>query len=182
MNLVVLAGGLSPERDVSLSTGAMAANALLSRGHRPVLLDLFYGVTEPLPARVADVFLRAEKLPARPVPRVAPDLAAVRANRASGFSPAIGNGVIELGEDCDGSAVHGRTCADVNAALAGPLACGAGCRFDTRSCVPNECEEDARQCRGTVLQYCSQNVWKDVQDCADGGLVCDPQAMACAAK
>ena len=93
-----------------------------------------------------------------------------------------GNGVIELGEDCDGSAVHGRTCADVNAALAGPLACGAGCRFDTRSCVPNECEEDARQCRGTVLQYCSQNVWKDVQDCADGGLVCDPQAMACAAK
>ena len=96
MNLVVLAGGLSPERDVSLSTGAMAANALLSRGHRPVLLDLFYGVSEPLPARVADVFLRAEKLPARPVPRVAPDLAAVRANRASGFSPAIGNGVIEL--------------------------------------------------------------------------------------
>ena len=49
MNIVVLAGGLSPERDVSLSSGVMAANALIERGHRAVLLDLFYGM-DPLPA------------------------------------------------------------------------------------------------------------------------------------
>ena len=33
MNILVLAGGLSPERDVSLSSGALIANALMNRGH-----------------------------------------------------------------------------------------------------------------------------------------------------
>ncbi|MDO4571917.1 MAG: D-alanine--D-alanine ligase [Clostridia bacterium] len=95
MNIVVLAGGLSPERDVSLSSGVMAANALLSRGHRAVLVDLFFGLE--LPAGGAEeVFLRAAPLEPRPVPAAAPALDAVRAGRKSGFSPDIGNGVIEL--------------------------------------------------------------------------------------
>jgi D-alanine-D-alanine ligase len=44
MNIVVLAGGLSPERDVSLSSGSLIANALKSRGHRVLLLDAYEGI------------------------------------------------------------------------------------------------------------------------------------------
>lgn len=34
MKIVVLAGGLSPERNVSLSTGTMVTEALRALGHR----------------------------------------------------------------------------------------------------------------------------------------------------
>lgn len=33
MKIIVLAGGYSPERDVSLSSGSLIANALMERGH-----------------------------------------------------------------------------------------------------------------------------------------------------
>ena len=52
MNIVVLAGGLSPERDVSLSTGTMVTNALRKKGHNAILVDLFFGV-EQLPTPIA---------------------------------------------------------------------------------------------------------------------------------
>jgi len=44
MKIVVLAGGLSPERDVSLSSGSLIANALIETGHRVMLLDLYKGI------------------------------------------------------------------------------------------------------------------------------------------
>ncbi|MDR3120112.1 MAG: D-alanine--D-alanine ligase [Clostridiales bacterium] len=44
MNIVVLAGGLSPERDVSLSSGCLIANALIENGHRVLLADVYMGV------------------------------------------------------------------------------------------------------------------------------------------
>lgn len=44
MNIVVLAGGLSDERDVSLSSGSQIANALISKGHRVLLIDIYIGV------------------------------------------------------------------------------------------------------------------------------------------
>ena len=44
MKIVVIAGGLSPERDVSLSSGSMIANALIENGHSVCLLDLYEGV------------------------------------------------------------------------------------------------------------------------------------------
>lgn len=43
MKIVVLAGGLSPERDVSLSSGSLIANALIENGHDVLLLDLYLG-------------------------------------------------------------------------------------------------------------------------------------------
>lgn len=43
MNIVVLAGGLSTERDVSITSGSMVAKALRKRGHNVVLLDVFMG-------------------------------------------------------------------------------------------------------------------------------------------
>lgn len=43
MKVVVLAGGTSSERDVSLSTGTMIYRALKSKGHQAVLLDVYLG-------------------------------------------------------------------------------------------------------------------------------------------
>ena len=40
MKIVVLAGGLSPERNVSLSSGVMVAEALRGRGHKAALVDI----------------------------------------------------------------------------------------------------------------------------------------------
>ena len=46
MKIVVLAGGLSGERNVSLSSGTMVAQALRDRGHRVALADLFMGLED----------------------------------------------------------------------------------------------------------------------------------------
>ena len=43
MKIVVLAGGTSTERDVSLSSGNGVYNALKERGHEVVLIDLYLG-------------------------------------------------------------------------------------------------------------------------------------------
>lgn len=43
MNIVVLAGGISTERDVSLTSGRNIVNALRKRGENAILLDLFLG-------------------------------------------------------------------------------------------------------------------------------------------
>lgn len=95
MKIVVLAGGLSPERDVSLSSGVMATNALIERGHQAILVDLFMGV-ETLPDPVSSAFDSAVQVAPYAVPGVEPDLDAIRRSRKSGFSAEIGNGVFEL--------------------------------------------------------------------------------------
>ena len=43
MKIVVLAGGTSTERDVSLSTGRMIYQALKNKGHQVILLDVYLG-------------------------------------------------------------------------------------------------------------------------------------------
>ena len=43
MNIVVLCGGTSTEREVSLNSGSMVCDALRSIGHNAVLLDVFFG-------------------------------------------------------------------------------------------------------------------------------------------
>lgn len=108
MNIVVLAGGLSPERDVSLSTGTMVTNALRSKGHRAILVDLFFGV-EALPEPIESVFSVSGMLPPFSVPEQAPDLEAVRKMRNGGFSDQIGSGVLELCRAADLTflALHG---------------------------------------------------------------------------
>lgn len=45
MKIVVLAGGISTERDVSLSSGVMIYRALKKKGHQAVLLDVYLGYT-----------------------------------------------------------------------------------------------------------------------------------------
>ncbi len=56
MKIVVLAGGRSTERNVSLSSGAKVANALRSMGHNVALVDLFLGVDLQSDAEIAELF------------------------------------------------------------------------------------------------------------------------------
>ena len=46
MKVVVLAGGISPERDVSLASGALISNALAKKGYDVLLLDLYKGIED----------------------------------------------------------------------------------------------------------------------------------------
>lgn len=43
MNIVVLAGGISTERDVSIVSGTGVCKALRSKSHRAILLDVYFG-------------------------------------------------------------------------------------------------------------------------------------------
>lgn len=52
MKVVILAGGTSTERDVSLSTGVMIYKALINKGHQVVLLDVFFGYE----GEITDIF------------------------------------------------------------------------------------------------------------------------------
>ena len=95
MNIVVLAGGVSSERDVSLSSGTMVLEALRKLGHKAVLVDSFLGLPS-VPQNIADVFTGEKPHAAVRVSEEAPDIANVRAQRKdSGFGE-IGAHVIEV--------------------------------------------------------------------------------------
>lgn len=65
MKIVVLAGGTSTERAVSIVSGTMVCKALREKGHQAVLLDVFFGVNtipEPLFPEIYDVDQAAEEI------------------------------------------------------------------------------------------------------------------------
>ena len=80
MKIAVLCGGLSNERDVSISTGTGAARALREKGHQVVLMDLFLGYTQPFDDP-AEVFAANTLLGSAAIGDISPDLSAVRAMR-----------------------------------------------------------------------------------------------------
>ena len=96
MKIVVLAGGLSTERDVSLSTGSMVSRALRQKGHRVLLLDVFMGygkAGDPL----TDIFETVpDTIRVSGVPETAPDLEKIRAMREDTSDCQVGPNVIEL--------------------------------------------------------------------------------------
>ena len=106
MNIVVLAGGLSPERNVSLSSGTLIAAALRRKGHRVLLLDVYLGL-DPLPADPNTLF-DEENNPSVTVSRDVPDLAALKASRGN-TEELIGPHVVELCRMADVTflALHG---------------------------------------------------------------------------
>ncbi|MBQ7728280.1 MAG: D-alanine--D-alanine ligase [Clostridia bacterium] len=73
MRIVVLAGGWSPERNVSLTSGTKVANALIRKGHRVLLLDLYCGLSEGKGLFFDDLYAKTEY----PIPKIeetVPDL------------------------------------------------------------------------------------------------------------
>ena len=57
MNIIVLAGGLSPERNVSLSSGSLISSALRRKGHKILMLDVYEGISsEKIPSNPLELF------------------------------------------------------------------------------------------------------------------------------
>ena len=93
MNIVVLAGGISPERDVSLTSAALVSNALTKSGHKVCLVDVYEGLPEGKTPS-AELF-SAEGNYTYKVDESIPDLDAVIA-RNGGRKALIGPGVLEI--------------------------------------------------------------------------------------
>ena len=92
MNIAVLAGGYSPERDVSLTSGSLIANALVDEGYDVCLADVYLGIE--VGDDVKKLFSR-EKKPIHKVTHTVPDLDALKAGSGNGEA-LIGKGIIEL--------------------------------------------------------------------------------------
>ena len=106
MNIAVLAGGYSPERDVSLTSGSLIANALIREGHSVCLADVYLGIkNEDLNEKTP---FNRELKPVHSVSHSVPDLAALKAQSGNGEA-LIGNGIIELCRAADAVflALHG---------------------------------------------------------------------------
>lgn len=96
MKIVVLAGGLSTERAVSLVTGSSVCRALRENGHRAILVDLFLGLEE-VPADLETLFDAPDGLcPDARIELQAPDLEAVRTSRRDRSGRLFGPNVLEL--------------------------------------------------------------------------------------
>lgn len=93
MNILVLAGGYSPERDVSLTSGSLIANALKREGERVCLADVYLGVEESELER-DDLFNSVEGEIYK-VTNSVPDLKALKEKSGNG-NALIGRGIIEL--------------------------------------------------------------------------------------
>lgn len=97
MKIVVLAGGLSTERDVSFKTGEMVTKALRENGHQVILLDVFMGYSNK-EEDLTGIFDRAEAVSVKvaAIPETAPDLEKVKAQRKEQSDNFFGPNVIEL--------------------------------------------------------------------------------------
>ena len=105
MKIAVVCGGLSNERDVSITSGSCVARALREKGHKVVLLDLYYGYsgeyTDP-----AELFEREQEDLRYSVSEDTPDIEKIIAD---GDGSRIGKNVIEICRAADISflALHG---------------------------------------------------------------------------
>ena len=97
MKIIVLAGGLSPERDVSLTSGAGICKTLREKGHQAFLLDVFFGLPYDTD-KLDEVF----DLPgggleiAEGIKTTVPDLEALKKQRPDQSDCLIGPNVLEL--------------------------------------------------------------------------------------
>lgn len=98
MNIIVLCGGLSAERDVSITSGTMVAAALRRRGHKAVLVDLFFGYPNHYenPGDIFDVVYGEYNDGVTAIGETAPDLDAVKASRKQPGNSRMGDNVIEI--------------------------------------------------------------------------------------
>lgn len=103
MKIVVLAGGLSMERDVSLASGSLIANALRDAGHQAVLVDVYYGIKREKMS-FDDMSGRYRYT----IPEVAPDLEAIISETGGRRDPVARN-IVEFCKMADVTflALHG---------------------------------------------------------------------------
>ncbi|MBQ2272695.1 MAG: D-alanine--D-alanine ligase, partial [Clostridia bacterium] len=99
MKITVLAGGYSPERDVSLSSGSLIANALMRSGHRVLLVDAFFGMD--LNGKDPDSLFRkaGDEEYSYQIPEAAPDLKELLTHAENGSL--VGKNVLNLCREAD---------------------------------------------------------------------------------
>ena len=99
MKIVVLAGGTSTERDVSLSTGTMIYKALKNKGHQAILLDVYLGFE----GDIANVFETEKDWAANlgAITENNPDLNQIKSLRKDDSNSFFGKGVIDLCSKAD---------------------------------------------------------------------------------
>lgn len=96
MKIVVLCGGLSSERHVSLVSGSSICKALRSRGHQAVLVDMFLGL-ENWEGDLKEIFDAPDGLiGSAAIEESAPDLEAVRAGRKDQSPSLFGKDVLTV--------------------------------------------------------------------------------------
>ena len=95
MKIVVLCGGLSTERNISLISGTKVCMALRARGHKAVLVDMFMGL-EDGPEDPASLFEDLPEIMPRSFDGTAPDLDLVRASRKGDDPSMLGPGVLKI--------------------------------------------------------------------------------------
>jgi D-alanine-D-alanine ligase len=102
MNIVVLAGGLSTERDVSISTGTMVCKSLKNKGHNAVLLDAFFGY-DNLNNDMDRIFENAKNNVEdnKKISHLAPEIDKLKASRDEGDKSIIGKNVLKICKAAD---------------------------------------------------------------------------------
>ena len=96
MKIVVLAGGISTEREVSLVSGTGICRALREKGHRAILVDMFLGLNT-VPANLETLFDAPDGLcPDAAIRTEAPDLEAVRRSRPDQGPSHLGPHVLDV--------------------------------------------------------------------------------------
>lgn len=109
MKIVVLGGGVSTERAVSLVTATSVCRALRERGHQAVFVDLYFGL-ENYAGTPEQAFDEPDGLcGAVGIGHEAPDLDAVKASRKWKSPSRVGQGVFEICRlaDCVFLGLHG---------------------------------------------------------------------------
>ncbi len=109
MKIVVLSGGLSTERNVSLASGTQVCQALRSLGHQAVLVDMFLGL-EDYEGELSALFDAPDgRCSAVSIDSAAPDLEKVKASRKDKSASVWGKNVLELCRlaDCVFLGLHG---------------------------------------------------------------------------
>lgn len=96
MKIVVLAGGISTERDVSLITGTMVYRALKAKGHEAILVDVFMGLEED--EDLEDIFSREKDWSENigGIQEKDPDIAEIKAMRKDQSANVFGPHVLEV--------------------------------------------------------------------------------------
>ena len=103
LNIVVLAGGLSNERNLSLKTGVTVSDILRNRGNNVILLDSFMGYNETEELLPDDVFADPYKYSLNPgdIPNEIPDLWATRKRRKDQSDAYFGPNVLQICRQSD---------------------------------------------------------------------------------
>ncbi len=169
MKIVVLGGGISTERHVSLVSGTSVCRALRERGHKAIFVDMFLGLENfegPLELAFEEPDGFCGKVA---IEKTAPDLEAVKASRKLKSPSRLGKNVLELCAlaDCVFLGLHGADGEDgkIQAALelmgvpytgSGPLSSGMAMDKAVAKMVMESC--GVLTPKGRELTYCREDI------------------------